>query len=130
MLNNLQNPLTLVGRTLLAVLFIASGFGKLTGYSGTAAYMASHGLPMVEVLLPLTILVELGGGICIVLGLFARYVALVMFAFLIPVTLVFHTAGDAANNIQMLKNISIMGAMLLLAAFGPGRWSLDAKRAA
>jgi putative oxidoreductase len=126
--DTLQNPATLVGRILLATLFVLSGFGKIVGYSGTEAYMSSHGLPLVSVLLPLTILVELGGGLCIVLGLYARQVAIVMFLFLIPVTLVFHTSGDSANQIQLLKNLSIMGAMLLLAAFGPGLWSIDARR--
>lgn len=133
---NVQNTAALVGRILLALIFIISGFGKITGYAGTAGYMASKGLPMVAVLLPLTILVELGGGLLIALGWKARWAAAVIFLFIIPVTLVFHNpAGlDAAQAqqqmINLLKNLSIMGGMLGLFAFGPGGFSLDAKHGA
>lgn len=128
MIETLREPFLLVGRILLVVLFVLSGFGKLTGYDATAAYMTSHGMGFVPVLLPLSIVVELGGGLLIVLGLFTRPVALIMFLFVIPVTFVFHTGGDAASQIQLLKNVSIMGALLLLTAAGPGRYSLDARR--
>jgi putative oxidoreductase len=129
MIENLKDPLLLVGRVLLVVLFLLSGWGKISGYEGTAGYMTSHGLPMVSVLLPLTILCEFGGGLLIALGLFTRPVAAILFLFLIPVTLVFHTAGDPTNQIMLLKNLSIMGGMLLLMASGPGRFSIDARRA-
>ena len=133
---NLQNTAALVGRILLALIFIISGFGKITGYAGTAGYMASKGLPMVAVLLPLTILVELGGGLLIALGWKARWAAAVIFLFIIPVTLVFHNPVglDAAQAqqqmINLLKNLSIMGGMLGLFAFGPGGFSIDAKQSA
>ncbi len=133
---NVQNSAALVGRILLGLIFIISGYGKITGFAGTAAYMASKGLPMVGVLLPLTILVELGGGLLIAIGWKARWAAAVIFLFLIPVTLVFHNpAGlDAAQAqqqmVQLLKNLSIMGGMLGLFAFGPGGFSLDAKQSA
>lgn len=124
----LQGPVALAARILLAILFVASGFSKIMGYDGTAGYMSSHGLPMVSILLPLTILVELGGGLLLVLGWFTRPVAVVMFLFLIPVTLVFHTAGDHGNTIHFMKNLCIMGGMLLLFLQGPGPWSVDARR--
>ena len=133
---NVQNTAALVGRILLALIFIISGFGKITGYAGTAGYMASKGLPMVAVLLPLTILVELGGGLLIALGWKARWAAAVIFLFIIPVTLVFHNPVglDAAQAqqqmINLLKNLSIMGGMLGLFAFGPGGFSIDAKQSA
>ncbi len=133
---NVQNTAALVGRILLALIFIISGFGKITGYAGTAGYMASKGLPMVAVLLPLTILVELGGGLLIALGWKARWAAAVIFLFIIPVTLVFHNPVglDAAQAqqqmINLLKNLSIMGGMLGLFAFGPGGFSLDARQGA
>ena len=132
----LQNSAALVGRILLALIFIISGFGKISGYAGTAGYMASKGLPMVAVLLPLTILVELGGGLLIALGWKTRWAAAVVFLFLIPVTLVFHNptglaAAEAQQQmINLLKNLSIMGGMLGLFAFGPGGFSLDAKQGA
>lgn len=127
-----QDSAALVGRILLALIFIISGYGKIGGYAGTAAYMASKGMPLVDVLLPLTILIELGGGLLIAIGWKARWSAAVIFLFTIPVTLVFHNpAGLApaeaqAQMIQLLKNLSIMGGMLGLFAFGPGGLSLDA----
>ena len=141
---HLQNPANfdrmaadtaaLVGRILVALIFIISAFGKITGYAGTAGYMASKGLPMVDVLLPLTILVELGGGLLIAIGWKARWAAAALFLFLIPVTLVFHNPAGLAGfeaqqqTINLLKNLSIMGGMLCLFAFGPGRFSFDAKQ--
>jgi putative oxidoreductase len=133
---NLQNSAALAGRILLALIFIISGFGKITGYAGTAGYMASKGLPMVDVLLPLTILVELGGGLLIAIGWKARWAAAAIFLYVIPVTLVFHNPVGLApaeaqqQMINLLKNVSIMGGMLGLFAFGPGGFSLDAKKTA
>jgi putative oxidoreductase len=133
---NFQNSAALAGRILLALIFIVSGYGKIGGYAGTAGYMASKGLPMVDVLLPLTILVELGGGLLIAIGWKARWAAAVTFLFLIPVTLVFHNpAGlDVAQAqqqmIQLLKNVSIMGGMLGLLAYGAGRFSIDGQKGA
>jgi len=126
--SNLQNGSALVGRLLLAMLFVLSGFQKITGYSGTAGYMASAGLPMIGLLLPLTILIELGGGLLLVIGWQTRWVALVMFLFLIPVTLTFHNvAVDPTQMVMLLKNAAIMGGMLQLFAFGPGAWSIDGR---
>jgi putative oxidoreductase len=127
----MQNFTALAGRTLLAVLFVVSGFGKITGFAGTAAYMASKGMPMPEVLLVGAIVVELLGGLIIVAGWKSRWAALAIFLFLIPATLIFHNpaglAGQEAQTqmIHLMKNVSIMGGMLLLAAFGPGAWSVD-----
>lgn len=127
-----NDEIQLVGRILMSILFILSGFGKISGYAATGAYMAAHGLPLVAILEPLTIVVELGGGILVVLGLFTRPVALIWFLFLIPVTFVFHTSPDAMHSAQeqminLLKNLSIMGAALYLFAHGAGRLSLDAR---
>ncbi len=132
----LQDSAALAGRILLALIFIISGYGKIGGYAGTAGYMASKGVPFVDVLLPLTILIELGGGLLIAIGWKARWTAAVIFLFLIPVTLVFHNpagldpAAAQQQMIQLLKNLSIMGGMLGLFAFGPGRFGLDARKRA
>jgi putative oxidoreductase len=130
---NMQNSTALAGRILLALIFVLSGFNKITGFDGTAAYMASAGLPFTKVLLVLTIAVELGGGLLIMLGWKARWVALVVFLFLIPVTLVFHNpVADPAQAqqqmVHLLKNVAIMGGMLHLFAFGAGAWSVDGRR--
>ena len=116
----------LVGRCLLGLLFIVSGIGKITGYSATAGYMAGHGLPFVALLLPLTILVELGGGLMLVFGWHARRAALVLLLFLIPTTLIFHNFWAVpaeqmqGQKINFLKNLAIMGGMLYVTVFGSG----------
>lgn len=129
---NIQATAALVGRILLAIIFIKSGFGKITGFEGTAAYMASKGLPMTQLLLVGTIVIELLGGIMLVVGYKARWAALAIFLWLIPTTLIFHKfwgladAKEAATQqIHFLKNITIMGGMLMVYAFGPGRYSVD-----
>lgn len=121
----------LVGRILISYMFIIAGVGKIMKFSSTAAYMATKGVPMTEVLLALTILIELGGGLLILLGWKARWSALVMFLFLIPVTLVFHnfwTIQDAIARTHdmhaFMKNTAIMGAMLYIMAYGSGPFSV------
>lgn len=121
----LANAIALAGRILLALIFIKAGWGKIGGFEGTAGYMASKGLPLVPVLLVLTILVELGGGLLLAAGYKARWAALVLFLFLIPVTFIFHPYGDPAQVNAFMKNVAIMGGMLMVLAFGPGAYSLD-----
>jgi putative oxidoreductase len=125
--SNITNSAALAGRILLALLFIVSGFGKITGWDGTAGYMASKGLPMVPVLLALTIAMELGGGVLLAVGFRARWVAAAFVLFLIPVTFIFHPPGDAAQQINFFKNLSIMGGMLMVFANGAGAYSVDRK---
>jgi putative oxidoreductase len=129
----LNHVATLAGRTLLALIFIVSGFGKITGFAGTAGFMASKGMPMAEVLLVGTIAVELLGGLMLLVGWKARWAALAIFLFIIPATLIFHNpaglTGQEAQDqmINVMKNLAIMGGMLMVFAFGPGAWSLDRK---
>jgi len=127
------NPAAFIGRILLALIFVVSGVGKITGYAGTAAVMAAKGLPMVDVLLPLTIAVELGGGLLLALGWKARWAAAALLLFLIPTTLIFHQFWGIEpklaqmQKIHFLKNVAIMGGMLMVLAIGAGRWSVDRK---
>jgi putative oxidoreductase len=126
-----SNGLALFGRAALAAIFIISGWGKLTAFSGTMAYIASKGLPMPAVLAALAVAMELGGGILLLLGLKARWVALAFVGFLIVITPIFHNFWDVpaaqaqAQQINFMKNLAILGGMLMVAAFGPGRWSVD-----
>ncbi|MBK6982789.1 MAG: DoxX family protein [Betaproteobacteria bacterium] len=127
----LQNAAAATGRVLLGLLFAVSGFGKITGFAGTAGYMASKGMPMAEVLLVGAIAVELVGGLMLIAGFKARWAALAIAAFLVPTTLIFHNPlgpEGAAQMTQFLKNLSILGGMLVVAAFGPGAWSVDRRR--
>ena len=126
-----SDALALVGRILLGSIFVISGFQKLMGFSGLITQIAGKGLPMPEVLAVLTVAIELGAGLLLVIGWKARWAAFLIFLFIIPVSLTYHNfwtmegAQAAMNRIQFMKNISIMGGMLLAAAFGPGRYSVD-----
>jgi putative oxidoreductase len=128
---NVIHAAALVGRILIAIIFIKAGWGKIGGWEATAGYMASKGLPLVPVLLAGTILIELGGGLMLALGWKARWAALAIFLWLVPVTFIFHAfwgidAAQVQNQMNhFLKNVAIMGAMLMVFAFGPGAYSLD-----
>lgn len=126
MLNSpaLSDTAKLVGRVLLALMFVLAGYSKIGGYAGTQQYMASAGVP--GALLPLVIAVELLGGLMVVVGWKTRYAALALAAFTLVATLLFHT--DWAQPMQQMifmKNISVVGGFLVLFAAGAGRWSLD-----
>jgi putative oxidoreductase len=121
-----QNLLMLLGRLLLAAIFVWAGLGKLMAYEGTQAYMTGQGVP--GVLLPLVILLELGGGIAIILGLFTRLTAASLAVFCVASALLFHGNfgdQDQMQTILFLKNLAIAGGFLMLAAYGPGDISLD-----
>jgi putative oxidoreductase len=130
-MNSTKDVAALVGRVLLALMFIVAGYGKVTGYEGTAGFMASAGLPMVSVLLPLTILVELGAGIALIVGWKARWAALLLAGFTILATLIFHNfwtmkpEAIMVNSLFFYKNLGVIGGMLFVFAFGPGRISVD-----
>lgn len=113
----------LTGRVFLATIFLASAFGKITNFQATTDYMAAHGLPAVTLLCLCAIVVEVVGGLSLVLGYATRWGAVTLLVFLVPATLIFHAAPD--QRIQFLKNLAIMGGLLQVAAFGPGSISLD-----
>lgn len=124
----LRNGAELAGRILLSVLFLLSGVGKLAAYAATAGYMASAGVP--GALLPLAILIEAGGAIAIIAGWKTRIVSVLLAGFTLLTALLFHNhLADQMQMIMFMKNVSIAGAFLLLAAHGAGRYSLDARSA-
>ena len=119
----------LLGRVLLAVIFLLSGFGKLTAISGTAGYFGALGLPVPTVTAVLVGLIELLGGLAILVGFQTRVAAWILAIFTIATGLVAHTGwADQAQMIQFLKNLAISGGFLLLASSGAGAYSIDAKR--
>lgn len=127
--NMLKQYGPLAGRILLALIFILAGYGKIKGWDGTLGFMASKGLPMPEVLLALTILVELGGGLLLLVGFQARWAALALFLFLIPVTLVFHPFWAVAGEYNaFMKNLAIMGGMLYVMVYGSGPYSVQQEK--
>lgn len=120
--------LSLLSRVGLAFIFVMAGYSKIGAYEGTAGYMDSMGVP--GALLPLVILLELGGGLAIIAGLFTRSVALLLAVFSVVAAVIFHgNFADQMHSIMFMKNIGLAGGFLMLVAHGPGEWSFDAKRA-
>jgi putative oxidoreductase len=118
----------LSGRILLSLIFIASGFAKITGYAGTLAYMQSQGVP--GAVLPLVIVTELGGGLLVAVGLWTRAAAFALGGFTALAALLFHANfGDQMQQVMFMKNFALAGAFLFVVAHGAGRLSLDARRA-
>lgn len=125
-MNNLQTWTSLIGRIFLSAIFIKSGIGKIFGATGTQQYMESSGVP--GWLLVPTILVLLIGSISVLVGYKARYGALLLVGFLIPATLIFHNVFiDPSQEIAFMKNLGLMGGLLMVTAFGPGLISFDAR---
>ena len=122
---SVQNFVALVGRIFLAAIFVISGVNKLTDFSGTAAFMSGAGLPAAEFLLVLTILIEIAGGLMIVLGLYTRQLALILFLFMIPVTAVFHNPWSAGDPVQMQQVARLLFSVVWAVADAPQRISID-----
>lgn len=133
MLNSLQNPLSLIGRVLLAIMFLLAGISKVGGFAGTSGYIASKGLPMPDVLTALTIAVEIGCGLALIAGYCTRWAALILAGFTLVASVIFHNYWDLPAAQQMtqqlmfMKNIAVTGGLLTLAAWGAGAWSMDAR---
>lgn len=131
MLDSLKTPLILLARILLALMFVMSGYGKLTSLDGTAGYIASGGLPFASVLAVLVGLLELLGGLAIIVGFQARWAALALAVFTIAASLLFHKFWAVPAEQQMIqqlmfmKNMAVAGGMFLLAAVGAGAPSFD-----
>ncbi len=125
--------LTLLGRILIAALFVPAGFAKIGGFAGTAGYIASVGLPLPQVGAAIAVIVELGLGLLLLAGWRTRWVSLVLAAFTVVAAVFFHNYWAAPaeqvmmQQINFFKNLAIAGGLLFIAAFGPGRISLDAR---
>lgn len=126
----------LLARILLAIIFIKAGYDKIGGFDGTVAAIAGQGIPLPKVAAILTILIELGGGLLLVIGWKTRWVGLIFFLWLIPTTVLFHNFWASppdeyvSQQTNFLKNLAIMGGMLMVYAFGPGRLAADREAAA
>ena len=124
-MKKLEDTGLLVARILMTILFIVAGYGKMgDAYAGTQQYMQSMGVP--GFLLPLTILLEFGGGLAILFGFLTRTVALFTAGFTILTALLFHTNfADGVNQLMFMKNLTIAGGFIVLAVAGPGGFSID-----
>jgi putative oxidoreductase len=126
-MNTIQPFAMLAGRVLLAVMFLLAGLDKIGGFQGTQAYMTAFGVP--GVLLPLVILLEVGGALALIAGLWTRWAALLLASFTLLAALIFHLDfGDSMQQILFMKNLAITGGLLYVGALGAGAWSLDARR--
>lgn len=130
----MTHALVLLGRVLMAWLFIPAGFGKIADFSGAVGYAASASLPFPEVGVGLGLLVELLGGIFLLVGWMTRPAALALAFFTLVASFFFHAywalPADQAMVPQLLfsKNMAVIGGLLVLAAFGAGGWSVDGQR--
>jgi putative oxidoreductase len=129
-----QNALALLGRVLIAALFAPSGWGKIVGFSGVVGYISSKGVPLPEVAAAIAVAAELGLGLLLLVGWQTRWAALGMAIFTAVITPIFHNywavpeAEVMAQRINFFKNVAVVGGLLAFAAFGPGAYSLDARR--
>jgi putative oxidoreductase len=118
-----------LGRLLIAAIFIVSGLEKIAAPGMTQDYIAAGGLPLPLLVYLLTVIVEVGGGVLLVLGCRTRIVALALAVFTLAAALVFHRAfGDQGQMIHFMKNLAIAGGLLQVVAFGAGSFSLDSRR--
>jgi putative oxidoreductase len=120
--------LSLFGRVFLGIIFLISGIHKIADPQGTQQYMIAMGMTWMTTWFYLgAVAVELAGSLSLLLGYRARAGAWLLFLFLIPTTLIFHTHfGDPNQMIHFLKNLSIMGGLLYVANYGAGSLSMDA----
>lgn len=130
-----ENALTLAGRALLALLFVPAALMKITGFEGTAGYIASVGLPLPALGVVIAIVIEGLGGLALLAGFKTRIAALALAIFTLVATFFFHNYWAMPAEAQMMqqlmffKNLAVIGGLLAFAAFGPGQWSVDGRKA-
>lgn len=123
---NTSGTVALIGRVLLAAMFVLAGIDKITGFEGTAGYIASVGLPFAELLTVLTIAVEIGAGLALIVGFQARIAALLLAGFTLAASVLFHNfwampAEQAyIQQLMFMKNLSVAGGLLMIVALGGG----------
>jgi len=116
----------LTARILLGHIFLLAGVNKMSAYEGTAAYMEAMGVP--GMLLPAVILLEIAGGLMVILGYKTKIAAIALAGFTVIAAAIFHSAlSDQMQMILFMKNLAITGGLLLLVTYGAGALSLDKK---
>ncbi|MDE0755107.1 MAG: DoxX family protein [Woeseiaceae bacterium] len=117
-----ERILFLIGRSLLGLYFIVPGIMKVTGFSGTAEYMAAHGMIFVPFFLVLTIIIQIGSGICLVMGYRMKEIAFILAGLVLVISLVMHNFWSLEEGIQkghemqnFVKNMAIMAGLMVLA---------------
>jgi putative oxidoreductase len=133
-LNQLHTLPLLIGRLLLGLYFILPGIMKITGYSGTVAYMTAHNVPMISILLPLTIAMQIAGGIALIIGYQGKLVAFILAILVLVISIYMHNfwvyeqGMERAHEMQnFIKNLAIMAGLLVISATGTGKFSVSSK---
>ena len=129
-----HDAMALIGRVLIALLFVPAGWGKIAGFAGTVGYIASKGVPLPEVCAALAMAAELGLGLLLLVGWQARWAALGLAIFTFVISFIFHNfwavpeAQVMAQRLNFFKNMAISGGLFAFAAFGAGAFSIDGRR--
>lgn len=132
--SGLQSSAAVVGRVLLAAMFVLAGISKIGGFDGTVAYIASKGLPVPMVLAAGTVALEIVAGLALIIGWQARWAALALAAFTVVASVIFHAywamPADAqgVQQLMFMKNIAVTGGLLMVFALGAGGFSVDGRR--
>ncbi len=130
-MDRLSSAGLLVSRVLLSAIFLYSGVMKVFHFTATTGFMTAHGMHMAAMFLVLAVLVEIGGGLSVLLGYYPRLGALALALFLVPVTLVFHrNLGDPNQAAHFAKNVAIAGGLLAVVSAGGGVFSAGARKGA
>ncbi len=130
-MNAIERYSPLLARIFMSTIFLISGYGKFVGYSGQVENLSAMGVPMAGFLIIAAIVFEIGGGGLLLLGFKSRIAAAALIVFTITATLMFHAfwtfegAERATQMINFLKNLSIMGGLLMVVAYGSGPYSID-----
>ncbi|MBO6703884.1 MAG: DoxX family protein [Pseudomonadales bacterium] len=136
----IENACLLIGRLLLGLYFILPGISKITGYEATVSYMEAHNVPMISILLPLTIVMQLGLGAAVIVGFRGKLAAFLLAGLTFVISVYMHNFWDFAEGLErnhetqnFFKNMGITAGLLMVAALGTGKFSIDqfvTKRAA
>jgi len=134
-MNYLENFCLMAGRILMGAYFILPGIQKITDFDMMSSYMEEHSVPMISVLLPLTILLQISAGAAIIAGYKGKIAAFILAGLTLVISIYMHDFWDMAEGIEQthelqnfVKNMAIMSGLLIVAAVGTGKFSLDNKR--
>ena len=134
-MNYLENFCLMAGRILMGAYFILPGIQKITDFGMMSSYMEEHSVPMIPVLLPLTILLQISAGVAIIVGYKGKIAAFILAGLTLVISIYMHDFWDMAEGIEQthelqnfVKNMAIMSGLLIVAAVGTGKFSLDNKR--
>jgi len=134
MTGNASHLAALLGRFLLALMFVLAGYTKIGGFEGIASYIGSKGLPLPQLVAAGTIVLELVAGLALMAGYRARWAAGALAVFTVLATVIFHAfwgapaAQQRVEYLLFIKNVAVVGGLLMVVALGAGRWSVDARR--